>query len=230
MPKFSKPENCQICPYKSEFLKLLPTSEIDSIQNGCLIINFKRGETISKQGSKATHVLYLAKGCVKVSHEGKSKNTIFSVINKKGYIGLHSIFTDQIHRFNIQAVEDAKICMIEANLFVSIAKANPDFLMVLTKQISQSVNCVFDKSVTISEKHLKARLADVLLELTDNVFCSTQFAMPFTRKELGEMGGMTTENAVRTLTELKKEGIINETGRQFEILQLDLLRKISEIG
>jgi len=230
MPNFTKADDCNNCPYKSKYLDFLPHEDVNSIQNSCLIVNFKKGETINKQGSLATHALYLAKGCIKVYLEGKNKNIIVSIINQKSYIALHSIFSDRIHRFSIEAVEDCKVCMIEVDNFISLTKKNPEFLFELTKEVSYSVNSIWDKITDINQKHLKGRLADVLINLSEQHFKSVKFNMIFTRKELAEMGAMSTENAVRTISELKKEGIIKESGKKFEIVSMDILKKISEIG
>lgn len=230
MPNFTKAENCNQCPYKSKYLDFLPQDDVLTIQKNCLIVDFKKGETINKQGSQATHALYLAKGCVKVLLEGKNKNIIVNVVNKSGYITLHTIFSDKLHRCSIEAVEDSKICMIDADKFVNLTKRNPEFLFKITKEISRSVNCVWDKINDINQKHLKGRLSDVLINLAEKHYHSNKFKMVFTRKELAEMGAMSTENAVRTITELKKQGIIKESGKTFEITNMEILKKISEIG
>ena len=230
MPKFSKPESCLVCPYKSEYLKMLPVSDIDLIQNNCLIVQFKKGETISKQSTKAIHALYLAQGCVKIYYEGKGKNTILGIKKESGYIALHTLWGDEIHRYSVEAVKDCKICLIDATIFKELSSRNPEFLLELTKQISLTTNSLFDKVLDMNEKHLKSRLADVLINLSDVIFESTRFEMPFTRRELAEMGSMSAENAVRTISELKKDEVIAEDGKFFEILQMDILRKLSEIG
>ena len=50
MAKIERPVSCLKCPYKWEYLDLLKDSDINAIQNNCTIINFKKGETICKQG------------------------------------------------------------------------------------------------------------------------------------------------------------------------------------
>ena len=86
------------------------------IQNNCLIVKFKRGENICKQGTEVTHALYLAKGSVKLFVEGKNKNLILKIINDRKYIGLQSLFGDKRYNYTISALEDSQICMINAEL------------------------------------------------------------------------------------------------------------------
>ena len=51
-----------------------------------------------------------------------------------------------------------------------------------------------------------------------------------TRKEIGEMIAISEENAVRLFTEFSKENIISLKGREIEILDMALIKKISEVG
>jgi len=74
MAKFLKANNCQTCPYKSYSLTKLNEKDVDLIQNSCLIVNFKKGENICKQGTEVTHALYLARGSVKLYIEGKNQS------------------------------------------------------------------------------------------------------------------------------------------------------------
>ena len=62
MPKLSRPQSCTQCPYQYKYLNLLGNNKIKDIQNNCMIINFKKGENIIKQGTDVTHAFYLAKG------------------------------------------------------------------------------------------------------------------------------------------------------------------------
>lgn len=230
MPKFSKPNNCAICPYRSKYLVHLKNSDINEIQNNCLIVNFKKGENISKQGSDVTHALYLAKGQVKVFLEGKKKNIILKLVKEGQYIGLQSIFSDDRYKFSVSAVENSMVCMINKEYFLDIAKKNNDFLFEVTNHISSCTNYVYQKVLDFNQKQVRARLSETLIHFADVVFKSNTFNLGITRKELSELCSMSMENTVRLLSELKKEGIIEVEGRKITILQPEILKKLAEIG
>jgi len=229
MAKVSKPESCLRCPYKWKYLNLLEDEDINSIQNSCTIINFKKGETICKQGTDATHALYLAKGKVKLYIEGK-KNLILKLIKAGEYIDLQTLFGDKTYKYSVAAMEDTMVCMINSEILQDLAKKNSDYLFELTKTISDSGNYVYKKISDISRKQLRGRLADSLLYLRREIFNSDEFDMGMTRKELAELSSMSMENAVRILSELKKDNIISIEGKRIKILQLDILKKLSDIG
>jgi len=230
MAKFIQANNCNACPYKSYSLTKLHESDVNLIQNSCLIVNFKKGENICKQGTEVTHALYLAKGSVKLYIEGKNKNLILKLINQSKYIGLQSLFGDRIYNYTIAALEDSQVCMIKADLILDLARGNVEYLFELTKTISEATNFVYKKIIDINQKQLRGRLADVLLHFSENVFESERFELKLTRKEIAEYSSMSMENAVRILNEYKRDGIINIEGRVFTITQPEILRKIGELG
>ncbi|NPA44317.1 MAG: Crp/Fnr family transcriptional regulator [Chlorobi bacterium] len=229
MAKVSKPESCLSCPYKWKYLNLLEDKDINSIQRSCTIINFKKGETICKQGTDATHALYLAKGMVKLYIEGK-KNLILKLIKSGEYIDLQTLFGDKTYKYSVAAMEDTMVCMINSEILQDLAKQNSDYLFELTKTISDSGNYVYKKISDISRKQLRGRLADSLLYLRNEIFNSDEFDMGMTRKELAELSSMSMENAVRILSEFKKDKIISLEGKRIKILQIDILKKLSDIG
>ncbi len=230
MAKYKKANNCKACPYKSYSLTKLHENDVDLIQGSCLIVNFKKGENICKQGTEVTHALYLAKGSVKLYIEGKNKNLILKLVNQSKYIGLQSLFGDRVYNYTIAALEDSQVCMINASLIMDLAKKNVDYLFELTKNISEATNFVYKKIIDINQKQLRGRLADVLLYFSENVFESDRFELKLTRKEIAEYSAMSMENTVRILNEYKKDGIIGIDGRIFTIKQPEILRKIGELG
>lgn len=229
MAKVSKPESCLRCPYKWKYLNLLKDEDINSIQSSCTIINFKKGETICKQGTEATHALYLARGMVKLYIEGK-KNLILKLIKAGEYIDLQTLFGDKTYKYSVAAMEDTMVCMINSEILQDLAKKTPSYLFELTKTISDSGNYVYKKISDISRKQLRGRLADSLLYLRNEIFDSDEFDMGMTRKELAELSSMSMENAVRILSEFKKDEIISIDGKRIKVLQIDILKKLSDIG
>ena len=230
MAKFVQANSCITCPYKDYSLTKLRDGDVNLIQNSCLIVNFKKGENVCKQGTEVTHALYLAKGSVKLYIEGKNKNLILKIINQSKYIGLQSLFGDRIYKYTITTLEDSQICMINANIILDLAKQNVNYLFELTRNISEATNFVYKKIIDINQKQLRGRLADVLLHFADNVFESNTFELKLTRKELAEYSAMSMENTVRILNEYKKDGIIDINGKVFTIKQPEILRKIAELG
>ncbi|MFC1892585.1 Crp/Fnr family transcriptional regulator [Chloroflexota bacterium] len=68
------------------------------------------------------------------------------------------------------------------------------------------------------------RLASVLLMLTAKLGTT----LPFTRQEIADMVGITTETTIRVLSTLKERGLIRSTRGTVTILDEQKLRLLSE--
>jgi CRP/FNR family transcriptional regulator len=85
------------------------------------------------------------------------------------------------------------------------------------------------KIISLNQKQIRGRFAENLLYLAE-IYRSSKFRINLTRKEIGEMIAISEENAVRLFTEFSKERIISVQGRDIEILDMPLIKKISEVG
>ena len=66
--------------------------------------------------------------------------------------------------------------------------------------------------------------------LSEEIYNSYDFELDLTRKELAELSSMSMENAVRILSEFRKDSILSVEGKRIKILELDILKKLSDIG
>ena len=231
MARFSKPKDCQNCPYKSKAFSHLSPEEIAKLQENCLTIDFKKGEIIAKQGTTASHSLYVSKGLVKIYVEGANRNIIIKLVTAGNFIGLHSLFSEtNSYNFSVAALENSKICMIPKEIFYKQAQINHKFLLEVTKEISKCANLGLDKILSLSEKSARGRLIDTLIYFSEEIFHSQTFSLPLTRKELAALCSISTENAVRILSELKKEGLIDIEGKKITLKQPSLLKRLTLIS
>jgi len=85
------------------------------------------------------------------------------------------------------------------------------------------------KIISLNQKQIRGRIAENLIYLSD-INDSYKFHLGVSRKEIGEMAAISEENTVRLLSEFSKEKIISIKGKEIEILDMPLLKKICEVG
>ena len=84
--------------------------------------------------------------------------------------------------------------------------------------------------VSIAQKRMLGRLADLLLYFSNDIFGSDEYEMILTRQELGEMTSMAKECVVRILKEMEDSGVIYSDSSKLKILDRQKLISISENG
>lgn len=81
-----------------------------------------------------------------------------------------------------------------------------------------------------AKKKTYGRVADAVLYFSKIIYESTEFVIPFTRQEFGDLIGIARESTARVLAKFKDEGIIDINGRTIKIIKMDLLQQISKNG
>lgn len=97
-------------------------------------------------------------------------------------------------------------------------------------KVIKATNDLLERLMIINSKNLRGRIAYVLIEFSEAIYKKYIFQLPVSRKEIGEMIGMTTENVIRTLSEFRKEKRIKINGKEIEIIEKERLKKIALYG
>lgn len=195
------------------------------------IVHYKKGEIIAKHGAFASHVIFLCEGLVKVYFESGQDNLILKIVSPGNLIGLTSLQKDEnIFRYTASAYVDSVARLIDINLFKQFIMENGNFAAAIINIMSENANQVNSRFFALTHRQSYGKLADLILCLAGNVFKSDQFNLHLTRKELAELAGMSTESAIRILKKFQDEGFIKISGKTFQILDVEGLTKICELG
>jgi CRP/FNR family transcriptional regulator len=222
---------CQFCGFKSRLFTRLSEEELVYINGFKTEYIFEKGEVIIQQGRPIKEFLYLKTGLVKLHFLGKSqKDRIISIARPLDFVSLLSTFSNTEYPFSITALEKSIVCSINLDAIRQIIQKNGNFALELLEQVSRSSHFVLQSTYDIDEKNLRGRIAYILLWFSRKIYHKDKFDLPISRKEVGELINMTTENVIRILSEYRKDGILNIGGKTIEILDPDFLERICKWG
>jgi CRP-like cAMP-binding protein len=194
----------------------------------------KKGRFLFKEGEKPHGLICLASGKVKVFKEGVGgRGQILRMVRQQGFIGYKALFSDIPWSVSAIAIEDSAICIFEKSSFVRTLKKNPDLSMKFMKVIADELWFSNNRTVSLTQKHIRGRVAESLLILRDTYGYEADgktIRVSLSREDIANLSNMTTSNAIRTLSNMASEGIIEITGRRISILDGNQLEYISEQG
>ena len=224
-------KGCASCQAKADIFRGLCQVELEKIDEKRIEVHFKSGELIFKQGTPNLHFLCLTEGKVKTYIEGyNDKNLILDIVKPVNYILGPGVYADQMHHYSAMAIEDSKACLVDMDTFKELIRTNNQFTEDFLRKLSiQSINN-YDLFISLTQKQMPGRIADVLIFLKDRVYDANPFQTTLSRQDLADMSGMSKESAIRILREFKDENIIQVNGNEFEILNMEQLIKISQTG
>jgi CRP-like cAMP-binding protein len=218
----------------SSIFKGLNQIDKDELIHQHTLAIIKKGQYLFKEGEKPHGLICLASGKVKVFKDGVSgRCQILKLVRQQGFIGYKALFSDIPWSVSAIAIEDSAICIFEKNSFIMILKKNPDFSIKLLKVIADELGFSNNRTVSLTQKHIRGRLAESILILRDIYGYEADgktVRVSLSREDIANLSNMTTSNAIRTLSNLAAEGIIEITGRMISILDSTQLERISELG
>jgi len=222
---------CELCELKELFFQNLSAENAELICSSKVEKAFNQGEVILKEGTLIQEFTYLKSGLVKLFRRDPSgREQIITIARPMDYVSLLSVFSGKLYNYSVSALEDSVTCNLKMENFRTLANSNGKLAFNLLQKMSAIADTIILESLEIRKKHLKGRVAYLLLYFSKTIFFSEEFDLPLTRKEMADYVGMTTENVIRTLSEFRKDGILKIYGKTIQIANMDTLQSISDFG
>lgn len=222
---------CNSCKFRSHLFDKLSEVELDYIHKNKKTVIIKKGDIINRSGDPIREFVYLVEGLVKLQKIGKNgKEQIVRISKPLDFIGLLSVFAKDTYEYTITALVDSVVCKININSMRKMVQDNGLFSMDILRYISVISNEIIRHTYAINSKNLRGRIALLLVDFSEKYFYSNSFDLPISRKEMAEMIDMTPENVIRIISEFKKDNLIKVRGKHVEILNMEMLHKIRDLG
>ena len=218
----------------SDIVCILSEEEKNVLRKNLFIQHYKKNEVIYSEGDVPTHMLCLISGKVKIFKDGISGRTqIIRVIKPVEYFGYRAYFATQNFVTAAAAFASSVICKIPIELIYQWMSTNNKLAMFFIKLLAIDLGISDQRTVNLTQKHIRGRLAEALLFLKDSYGLEEDGAtlsIYLSREDLANLSNMTTSNAIRTLSTFASEKLIAIDGRKIKVIDEERLRKISRIG
>jgi CRP/FNR family transcriptional regulator, polysaccharide utilization system transcription regulator len=227
----SSSDTCTPFAYELSCFELLTNEEKALLDSSSVYVNYKKGEIICKQGSFASHIMYLEKGLVKIYIEGNPKDLILTITPQENLMGLQAMYEgNNTFLYSICTYTDATVRLIDIHTFKQLLKQNPLFAYRIMSIVNESTAQSYNRFFSLTQKQLHGRLADILLCLSRKIFKTESFDLPLTRSDLSDLTSMSTESVIRIMKDFKDDGIIDINNKSITLLDLPRLDSISAKG
>jgi CRP-like cAMP-binding protein len=212
----------------------LTNQQREFLSQSFIIQKYKKNETIYCEGETPMHLMCLLSGKVKIYKEGVGgRSQIIRVIKDKEYFAYRAYFAEGNFVTAAAAFEPCTICLIPMPAIMKLLKENNDLALFFIRQLSIDLGISDERTVNLTQKHIRGRLAESLLFLKNTYGLEedeSTLSIYLSREDLANLSNMTTSNAIRTLSNFATERLITIDGRKIKIIDEDKLKKISKIG
>jgi len=187
--------------------------------------SFVPDEFIFWDGDAPEWFYIVAEGRVKVvKHSSLGKEFIIAFFGSGEMFGEVAVFEDKPYPASAQAVAETKVLGIKRKDFLSFLAQRPGVALRIISVLGGRLRDAQGRLKDLAGERVEQRLARTLLMLSAKLGST----LPFTRQEIADMAGTTTETAIRFMSRLKDGGIIRSTRGKIIILNETKLRLLSE--
>ena len=203
----------------SDLLAPLNNEQREFLMNNYTIQTYKKNETIYCEGETPSHLMCLITGKVKIFKDGVGgRSQIIRMIKQREYFAYRAYFAKEDFVTAAAAFEPSVVCLIP---------------MIFIRQLSIDLGISDERTVSLTQKHIRGRLAESLIFLKESYGLEedgSTLSIYLSREDLANLSNMTTSNAIRTLSQFATERLITIDGRKIKIIEEEKLKKISKIG
>ena len=217
-----------------EITQLLTEQQVAELKKAISVVRFKKNQPIYEEGDVPEYMLCLLKGKVKIFKEGVGGRTqIVRVLKATENFGYRAYFANQNYVTAAAAFEASTICRIPMKYINRWMSENIQLALYFVKQLSVDLGLSDQRTVSLTQKHIRGRLAESLLFLRDSYGLEEDGAtlsIYLSREDLANLSNMTTSNAIRTLSAFASEKLIAIDGRKIKLMDEETLKRISKNG
>ena len=213
--------NCEDCDNDSKIFCALSHNEKKELGKDKGQNFYKKGHVIFYEGNYANGLFCIYKGRVKLSKLGiDGKPQIVRFSKDADILGYRALLTGEAYQGTATAMDDCYICHVSKENFLALMRKNSNLSWNTIQLLSQDLKEAENKIIDIAQKSVKERMAEAILMLI-NIFGidekDSSINIKLSRNEISDLIGTTTETTIRTLSQLKKDGIINLVSKKIII-------------
>lgn len=210
---------------KSSIFSSLSDDELGELADLSIERSFAPKEVIVWDGDAPEWFYIIAEGKVKVlKHSSLGKEFIIAFFGPGEIFGEVAVFENKPYPASAQAVVKTKVVGIKREKFLSFLANRPQVTLKIINVLAGRLRDAQNRLRDLAGERVEQRLASILLMLSPKLGP----ALPFTRQEIAEMVGTTTETAIRVMSQLKDRGVIHTVRGEVIILDEEKLRLLSE--
>ena len=195
-----------------------------------LTYHIAKGETLFTEGDEVTGIFFMYEGTAKVHKQWGEKELIVRFAGKGEIVGHRGLGNELEYPVSATALEDAMVCFIPIDFFISSLKVNQEYLFQLMMFFAEELKVSERKMRNLAHTSVRGRVSQALLTLRDKFGATDGFInLPLSRQDLASYIGATYESVFRILSELAEENLVKLSGKKIGIVDADKLTVITNL-
>lgn len=220
-----------ICDIHAPCFQMLTSRELELIRASKTQVLFRKGDSLTKQGTFASYILFVINGICKQYIEGYgSKSFNMRIVQPGEFVGLSAVFTKNIFNYSTVALTDCYAFLIEKDVIAKVIQKNGLFGLNIIKRYCEQNSNLFSTLQNVLYKQMNGRISETLIYLDSIRESHPDIFQLLSRKDIADFAAISTESAVKLLKSFEKDGLIELQDKDVIIRDKKALEDISKRG
>lgn len=195
--------------------------------NGTLF-SLSKDEIIYSEGHNSNYIYLVIKGvikCHKLDQQGKELTT---ALHKEDDLFGYTSFTQNIpYQETATSIKAVELVGISKNELKQVLNSNHKVTLELIQLLTDDISGVKNQLLQMAYSSVNKKTAVTILKFAEKLNRKPEDPITISRNDLASVAGIATETLIRTISNFKKQGLIEVEGRNIRILDLEGLQEIS---
>lgn len=195
-------------------------------ENGTTV-TYLIGDEIFNEGANSNYAYLINKGavkCYKLDEKGKELTT--NIYKEDDLFGYTSMLQNIPYQNTAIAIKELTVTRIVKTELLHILEKNHKVTLDLIELLADNLNNSKEKLLEMAYSSVHKKTASTILEFAEKINRKVNEPIKISRHDLASVAGIAKETLIRSMSKLKKEGIINIEGRNVTILDIHKLKEI----
>jgi len=197
------------------------------VENG-EILKYNEDEIIYKEGHNSNFLYLITHGtvkCHKLDEQGKELTTALYKVGD--LFGFTSFTQNMPYQETASAINNVELIAILKTDLINILLANHKVSLELIQLLSDDLTGVKDQLLQMAYSSVNKKTAMTILKFAEKMNRDPKDPIKISRSDLASVAGIATETFIRTMSDFKKQKLIEIEGRNIKILDLEKLQQVN---
>ncbi len=190
-------------------------------------MQFKKGENIYRKGDHSNSMFLILKGVVKThTMDTNAKELITGLYKADDFLGFTSLEDNVPYTETATAVEDVEVVGISKKYVRDILKNSQEISLELMNLLTDNLSEVKEQLVRMAYSSVRKKTASTILQFVEIMDKKPDSPIRILRNDLATTAGIATESLIRTLSDFKRDGLIEIDGRDIRVIDTEGLAQM----
>jgi len=226
--------DCDHCGIRAQgIIRDLPSEQLEKFRACGMTAIYRARQVVFHEGTPASALYILCHGAVKLYQSDRfGHDHILGIAVPGDVLGELPVDPGECYSVSAEALVDSQLCYLPRERLIPFIQAYPMTGIRLIESFSKALAAARKKVRALALKRAESRLAELLVQLASAAGESlsngtTRMKLDYSRREIAEMIGVSTETAIRLLGRLKQKRAITTRHRELIITDAEKLGRLA---